>query len=188
LTQTDIDNKYVTLPENIFGAVSIFNPGGSTSIASNMFDVRYQIALNDLYTMTNTSLVPYFLTMQHLQLMEQLLVGQPLIRYSRHRNRLHIDIAEHRLVEGHTLVVEAYEVIDPDEFQDVWKDSWLLKYCTQLIKRQWGTNMKKFSGMQLPGGIGFSGQQIYDEADQKIEKMEEEMISHFSLPVLDFIG
>jgi hypothetical protein len=188
LTQTDIDNGYLTLPENIFGAVSVFNPGGSTSIASSLFDVRYQIALNDLYSMTSVSLVPFYLTMQKLQLMEQILIGQPLIRYTRHRNRLHIDIAKDKLRVGDILVVEAYEIIDPDQFQDVWKDRWLYKYCTQLIKRQWGNNTKKFGNMQLPGGITFSGQQTYTEAENEINKMEEEMVLNFSLPVLDFIG
>ena len=125
---------------------------------------------------------------QHLQLLEQLLVGQQPIRYNRHTNRLYIDVNWNKIEAGQFLLVEAYEVVDPVKFTDVWNDRWLHRYATALIKKQWGNNLKKFSGIQMPGGVTFNGQQIYDEAEEEIEKMEAEMINSFSLPVYDMIG
>jgi hypothetical protein len=125
---------------------------------------------------------------QHLQLLEQLLVGQQPIRFNRHTNRLYIDVNWNKVEAGQYLVIEAYEVVDPVKFTDVWNDRWLHRYATALIKKQWGNNLKKFSGIQMPGGVTFNGQQIYDEAEQEIEMMEKEMINSFSLPVYDMIG
>ena len=187
ITQIDVDNKYIILPENIIGAVDIFNISSGMS-SGNMFDIRYQIALNDLYNLTSVSMVPYFMTMQHLQLIEQILIGKIPIRYSRHRNRLHIDASKEKLIVGQYLIVDAYEVIDPTEFSDVWGDRWLFRYCTALIKKQWGNNLKKFDGMEMPGGIKFNGQKIFDEADKEITQMEKEVILNFSPLVYDLIG
>ena len=178
---------YVTLPDNIIGAVRIFSIGDYIA-TNNIFNIRYQIALNDLYTLTYQSMVPYYMAFQHLQLLEQLLVGQQPIRYNRHTNRLYIDVNWNKVEAGQYLVVEAYEVVDPVKFTDVWNDRWLHRYTTELIKKQWGNNLKKFSGIQMPGGITFNGQQIYDEAEEEIKKLEAEMIGSFSLQVYDMIG
>jgi hypothetical protein len=187
ITQEDKDNKYITLPENIIGAVKIFRLSGLTN-GNNIFDLRYQIALNDLYTLTSHSMVPYFMTMQHLQLIEEMLVGEKPIRFNRHTDRLHIDMSWGRVDVGSFLIVEAYEVIDPEQFTDVWNDRWLMQYATALIKRQWGENIKKFSGMALPGGQTMNGQKIWEEAVEEIEKLEAEMINSYSLPASIFIG
>jgi hypothetical protein len=128
------------------------------------------------------------MVMQHLGVIQELLVGKQPIRYTRHRNQLYVDMDWNTLNTGEYLLVEAYEVIDPDVYTDVWGDRWLARYTEQLIKRQWGNNLKKFSGMQMPGGITFNGQQIYDEADAEIKMMEKEMIDTFSLPVMDMVG
>lgn len=178
---------YVTLPQNIIGAVRIFDIGDYIA-TNNIFNIRYQIALNDLYTLTYQSMVPYYMAFQHLQLLEQLLVGKQPIRYNRHTNRLYIDVNWNKVEPGQYLVVEAYQIVDPVKFPDVWNDRWLQKYTSELIKKQWGTNIKKFSGIQLPGGVTFNGQQIYDEAEEEIKKLEQEMISSYSLPVYDMIG
>jgi hypothetical protein len=175
------------MPENIIGVVNIFNVGASLNV-NNIFNIRYQIALNDLYTLTSVSLVPYFMAMQHIQLIEELLVGKKPIRYNRHRNRLHIDMDWDLVSVGEYIIVEAYEVIDPAVWTDAWADRWLLQYSTALIKRQWGNNLKKYQGMQMPGGITFNGQQIYNEAIEEINQLEKEMISSYSLPVTDMIG
>lgn len=189
VTSTDIANKYITLPENIIGAVRIFNIGDPSISSDDLFNIRYQIALNDLYTLTSVSLVPYYMVMEHLALVQQLLVGQMPIRYNRHRNRLHVDTMwGDKIKEGDYILVEAYEVIDPDTWTDAWGDRWLGKYTTALIKRQWGSNMKKFGGMQLPGGIIMNGQQIYDEAEEEIKELERDMVFNISLPVSDMIG
>lgn len=187
VTQTDKDNKYITIPDNIIGVVNIFNVGASLNV-NNIFNIRYQIALNDLYTLTNVSLVPYFMAMQHIQLIEEILVGKKQIRYNRHKNRLYIDMDWSLVAVGEFIIVEAYEVINPDTYTDAWADRWLLQYTTALIKRQWGNNLKKYQGMQMPGGITFNGQQIYNEAIEEIQQLEKEMIGSYSLPVVDMIG
>ena len=186
VTDADKVNKYITLPENIIGAVSIFSIGDPSVRSDDLFNIRYQIALNDLYTLTSVSLVPYYMVMQHLATIQELLVGRQPIRFTRHRNRLMVDMDWATLNTGEYLLVEAYEVIDPEIYTDVWGDRWLALYAEQLIKRQWGTNLKKYDGMQMPGGITFNGQKIYDEAD--IKRMEEEMIMNYSLPVMDMVG
>lgn len=178
---------YVTLPENIMGVVRIFDIGDYIA-TNNIFNIRYQIALNDLYTLTYQSMVPYYMAFQHIQLLEQLLVGHQPIRFNRHTNRLYIDVNWNKVEAGQYLVIDAYEIVDPTKFTDVWNDRWLHRYATALIKKQWGNNLKKFSGIQMPGGVTFNGQQIYDEAEEEIQKLEGEMISSFSLPVYDMIG
>jgi hypothetical protein len=133
-------------------------------------------------------MVPYFMAFQHIQMLEQLLVGKQPIRYNRHTDKLYIDMDWDKVDVNNFLLVEAYEVIDPDVYTDAWGDRWLAQYSTALIKKQWGTNLKKFEGMTLPGGIKFNGQKIYDEADEEIKALEKEMISSYSLPVTDMIG
>jgi hypothetical protein len=187
ITQQDVDNKYITLPENIIGAVRIFNIGDMIS-QSSLFDVRYQIALNDLYQFYRQSMVPYYMNLMQIQFLEQLLVGQQPIRYSKHRDRLQVDMDWSRVNVGNYLIVEAYEVIDPDVYTDAWKDRWLLRYATALIKRQWGINLTKYSGVQLIGGITFNGDKIYSEAVQEIDKLEAEMITSYSLPPTYMVG
>lgn len=187
VTADDKTNKYITLPENIIGAVNIFDIGDALN-TNNMFNIRYQIALNDLYTLTSVSMVPYYMAIQHIQFLEHILVGKQPIRYNRHKDRLYVDMDWDKLNTGNYLIVEAYEVVDPDTYTDAWGDRWLTRYCTALIKRQWGNNLKKFNGMQMPGGLTFNGQQIYNEAENEINELEKEMIINYSLPVTDMIG
>jgi len=188
ITEQDKANKFITLPDNIIGAVRIFPIGDPTVSSGDLFNIRYQIALNDLYTLTAVSMVPYFMVMEHLALITEMLVGQQGIRYNRHRNRLHVDMDWNKLDTGQYLLVEAYEVVNPDIFTDAWGDRWLFLYATALIKKQWGNNMKKFGNMQLPGGIVFNGQQVYDEADQEIKDLERDMVVNLALPAMDMIG
>jgi len=188
ITETDRTNKYITLPENIIGAVSVF-PLGDPSISSNdLFNIQYQIALNDLYTLTSVSMVPYYMTMEHLSLISEILVGKVPIRYTRHKNRLYIDMDWNKTITVQYILVEAYEVINPDVYIDVWADRWLQNYTTEKIKYQWGQHLTKFVGMSLPGGVQFNGQQILMDAQQAIEKLESEMITSYSLPVTDMVG
>ena len=186
LAQTKID-RYVPMPENVIGVVNLF-PIGQALNTNNLFNIRYQIALNDLYTLTSVSMVPYYMAMQHVQFLEQMLVGQQPIRYNRNMNRLYIDMDWNIVNEGDYIIAEAYQIVDPDTYADVWKDRWLLRYATCLIKLQWGNNLKKFGGMQMPGGITFNGQQIYDEAVVERRELEQEMITSYSLPVTDMVG
>jgi hypothetical protein len=187
LTSDDITNQYITLPDNIIGVVNLFDIGDYTS-SNNLFNIRYQIALNDLYTLTFQSMVPYYMSFQHLQLMQEILVGRQPIRYNRHRNIVHIDMNWDKVVVGQYIILEAYEIVDPDTYTDAWGDRWLARYATALIKRQWGSNITKFNGIQMPGGITFNGEKIYNDAVEEITKLEAEMISSYSLPVHDLIG
>lgn len=180
-------DKYIPVPENIIGMVNLF-PIGQALNTNNLFNIRYQIALNDLYTLTSVSMVPYYMALTHVQFLEQMLVGQQPIRYNRHVNRLYIDMDWNIVTTGDYIIAEAYQVVDPAVYADVWKDRWLLRYATCLIKQQWGNNLKKFGGMQLPGGLFFNGQQIWDEATKERSELEQEMIYSYSLPVTDMIG
>ena len=184
--QNKID-KYITVPENIIGAVNLFSISDPSISSDDMFNIRYQIALNDLYTLTSVSMVPYYMVMEHLALISELLVGKQLLRFNRHTNRLYIDMDWGSLANKYILV-EAYQIVDPIDYVDVWKDQWLMRYATALIKRQWGSNLTKFTGMQLPGGLTFNGEKIYNDAVAEITDLEDKMISSYSLPVLDMIG
>jgi hypothetical protein len=189
--QIDANNvidKYITLPENIIGAVRVFPIADPSIRSDDLFNIRYQIALNDLYSLTSVSMVPYYMAMEHLSLISELLVGQQPIRYNRHKDRLYVDMDWSKVNVGEYLLVEAYEIVDPEIYTEVWSDRWLQNYCTAKIKYQWGSNLTKFTGMSLPGGVQFNGEKILGDAQQEIEKMEAEMISSYSLPVSDMIG
>ena len=187
ITANNVVDKYITMPENINGVVRIFDISNA-AMSTNLFDIRYQIALNDLYTLTSVSMIPYYMMFQHIQLMEQMLVGSQPIRYSRHKDRLYVDMDWTKLNVGQFLVVEAYEIIDPDVYTDAWGDRWLALYASALIKQQWGSNLSKFSGLQLPGGVQFNGDKIYNDATTDIENLEKEMLAGYSLPNVDMIG
>lgn len=173
ITQQDITNKYITIPDNIIGITRIF-PLGSTNASVNMFDLRYQLRLHELYDFTSTSYVNYALTQQHIRTLDLLFSGETPIRFNRHSNKLFIDwdwntkidVQEHIMIEG-------FIILDPDTYNKVYNDRLLKLLSTAYIKKQWGNNMKKFSGMQLPGGITMNGQQIYNEAIQEIKDLEQ---------------
>lgn len=188
ITAGDKAAKGFTMPEGTLGVVRVF-PVSSPSIGSaDMFNIRYQIALNDLYNLTSVSLVPYHQMREHLTLIEEILVGKQPVRFTRVKNFLHVDMDWEKVNEGSYIMVEAYAKIDPDDYPDLWGDRWLQIYATSLIKKQWGSNIKKFSNMVLPGGAVMNGQQIYDEADREIQVLEEQMINDFSMPVLPMTG
>jgi len=178
---------FIELPENIIGVVRLFEISSALNVG-NIFSIQYQIILNDLYNLTAVSMVPYYMTFQHLRLIEELLVGQQPIRYQRHKNICYIDTNWDRFTDDQYLILETYGVIDPIIYTDVWNDRWLKKYCTALFKKQWGDNVKKFGQMQMVGGMYFNGQQIFDEAVQEIAELEKEMIVSYSYPVSDMIA
>lgn len=188
LTATDITNKYITLPENMIGVTRVFDINDSYS-ATNLFNVRYQLHLNELFNVTSVSVQPYVAAMQHIAFLEEVFVGKKPIRYNRHMDRLYIDMSwSEDVVAGQYIIIDGYRTIDPETYPDVWDDPWLKKYSTALVKRQWGENLKKFEGMQLPGGVTFNGQKIWEEAIEEINKLEDEVIMDYSLPVTDMIG
>ena len=178
---------YIPLPDNIRGVVNMF-PVGQALNTNNLFNIRYQIALNDLYTLTSVSMVPYYMAMQHVQFLESMLVGQQPIRYNRIANRCYIDMQWDMMNQGDYIILEAYQIIDPVLYPKAWAERWLQNYTTCLIKQQWGANLTKFIGMQLPGGVQFNGEKILNDATAEREKLEQEMIYSYSLPITDFIG
>ena len=124
----------------------------------------------------------------HIRFIEELLVGRQPIRYNRHINRLYVDMDWDKMQAGEYIIAEAYQIVDPTTYADVWKDRWLQNYATEKIKYQWGSNISKFSGMQLPGGVQFNGDKIMEDALAQIQALEQEMLSSYSLPVSDMIG
>lgn len=188
ITADDKANGYIDVPENIIGVVNIFNLGSNITASSGMFNVQYQFVLNNLHDFVNYNMINFYMSMQHLQFMEEILVGRQPIRYNRHINRLYIDTDWDRLSEGDYIVAEAYSIVDPNVYADVWKDRWLQNYAAAKIKYQWGSNLTKFTGMQLPGNVQFNGEQILSDAREEINRLEEEMILSYSLPVVDMIG
>jgi len=188
VTQDDIDNRYFDVPEEIIGAIRIFNIGSNITAGGGMFNVQYQFLLNNIYDLTNYNTLHFVMSMQHLQYMEELLVGAQPIRYNRHVNKLHIDTSWENISVGQVIVLECYQIVNPEVYADVWKDRWLQNYATAKIKYQWGSNLTKFVGMSLPGNVQFNGEQILSDARDEIQRLEEDMITSYSLPVMDMIG
>jgi hypothetical protein len=258
ITQQDIDRGWIYCPDSVIFVTGVF-PFDESNSSINMFDLRYQLRLHDLYDFTSVSYVSYEITMQHLRTLNLLFSGTPQFRFHRHQNKLHLDIDWTRdLDPGQYVVAECYrrlqpesititgtvagnttsntiigtgtifdqELVEKDFIQidgtakqikkiispteiildgphssntsgitvtkegntDVWNDRFLKKYATAKIKQQWGSNLKKFEGIQMPGGVTLNGQKIYDEAVEEIEKLEEELISTNVLPGDMFIG
>ena len=180
---------YIPIPDNIIGVINIFDISSSLwGGVGNMFNIQYQIALNDLYNMSGVSMVPYFMARMQIAEVGQWFVGKQPIRYNRHRNKMYLDMDWNRSNLGQILVAEAYQIVDPEIYKDVWSDRWLLQYGTCLIKQQWGVNLKKYDGMKMPGGIVFNGQRIYDEAAAERSQLEHEMLNSYSLPCTDMLG
>lgn len=188
ITQADIDNGYITLPQGLLGISKVFDLQSSISTGSGMFNVQYQFVLNNIEDITGYNVQHYYMTMQHLEFLQEILVGKPLIRYNKHVNKLFIDVDQNFLTVGEYIIIEAYDVIDPDTYPDVWGDRWLQNYASALVREQWGLNLTKFTGMSLVGGVQFNGEQILSEAKADREKMEEEAISNLQPLTYNFIG
>lgn len=187
IQQSDIDNGYVSVAENIIGITGIFDTGTSLSGDSGIFSYKYQFSLNEAHRLGISGLSHYYMNMEYLSLMQEILAGSKLIRYNRHINRLYIDTMDDIDV-GNYIVADCYSIVDPDTYTDVWKDRWLQNYATEKIRHQWGTNLTKFEGMTLPGGVTFNGQQIKQDAQEEIVRLETDMVFNYSMPVMDMLG
>lgn len=192
LTQTDIDNGYIELPDEVYqrllGVTRIFDMGVSISAGGGMFNVTYQFVLNNIQDITGFTVSNYYQTMQHLQFIQEILVGRPMIRYNKHVNKIHLDMTMRKLVPGNFIIIEGYDIIDPGLYSDMWNDRWLQNYATVLVKEQWGTNLTKFTNMQLVGGVQFNGEQILNEAREERRLMEEQAINSLQPLVFNFSG
>lgn len=185
LGETDL--KYIELPEYIYGVTRIL-PFAGTQTSKSMFDIQYQLRLNDLYDLASTSIIYYKSVMSHLSLLDLELNGKPQIRFNRMIGRLYLDINWRAdVIPGDYIVIDCYRALDPSVWYRVWSEPWLKHYATALIKRQWATNLKKFSGMQLPGGVVLDGQSLYQEAIGEMKELEDELLSK-SAPLDWFLG
>ena len=188
ITSTDIANQYIPVPDSVVG-VSRMLPFTNRSDGTNIFSIRYQLLVNDLYSLMSTNLIYYAQVKTELELINQLLTGIKPVRFNRHMNRLYMDMDWTGDVDvGTFIIVECYRILDPETYRDVYNDMFLKRYATALLKRQWGENLKKFSGMQLPGGVTINADVIYQDALAEIDKIESEMHSRFELPVDFFTG
>ncbi len=187
-TLGNLDSKFLTLSDAITGVVRVL-PFTSRTRGIDLFDIRYQILLNDLYSLQSTDIIYYSQVKTQLQLLNDLLVGVKPIQFNRNMNRLYIGMSwSTDVTEGEYLIVECYRILDPDTFTDVYNDIFLKEYTTALIKKQWGNNLKKFEGVQLPGGVTLNGQRIYDEAIEEIKQLRLDVDSRYQLPVEFFSG
>jgi hypothetical protein len=258
LTQSDIDRKWIYCPDAVTFVTGVL-PFDESNSSINMFDLRYQLRLHDLYDFTSVSYVSYEVTMQHIRTLNLLFSGTPQVRFNRKQNKLFLDISWQDFKAGDYVIVECYRKLEPDTviltgtlsgttsantmtgygtvfdqelvendmitlgdgqviqvnkitspttlsitgnlsatvanttvtkpgISDVWDDRMLKKYATALLKKQWGENMKKFGGIQMPGGVTLNGKEIWDEAVEEIKEIEEDMFNFNSLPSEIFTG
>ncbi len=179
--------NYIPVPSTVMSVVQVFP--FTDKAALNLFDVRYQLRLNDLYDFSSTSIIHYDMTLRHLDLLDHILVGERAIRFNQHNNRLYIDMDwANDVAAGDYLVVECFRKLDPATYTDAFDDIFLKKYCIQLIKRQWGQNLIKFQGVAMLGGVQLNGEQLYTQAQEEVTKLEEQIQLSYELPPQHMIG
>lgn len=188
LTQQDLDRGYIELADEVFnrllGITRIFDIGVSVSSGGG----TYQFVLNNIQDITGYTVSNYFQTMQHLQFIQEILVGKPMIRYNKHSNKLYLDMTMSKLKAGNFIIIEGYDILDEELHADMWNDRWLQNYATVLVKEQWGSILTKFVNMQLVGGVQFNGEQILADAKEERRLMEEEAKKSLQPLVYNFSG
>lgn len=176
ITQTNIDDQAITIPDYVYGVKRVI-PFRQGSSSQNLFDVQYQLRLNDLYELTNTSMVYYSMVMQHMTLLDQMLNGYPQFEFNRLSGKLSLEVNKTKLILGDYVIVECYRALDPVTATKMWAEPWLKQYVEALFKKQWAVNLKKFNGMQLPGGVTIDGQSMYLEATQEVQQLEDDLMN-----------
>ena len=188
---SDVSREYVNVPTDVLYVTKMYNVNSNFGGSTNMFSVKYQMMLNDIANMQHFAgdMAYYEQLNQYLSLLDMKLNGQTQVTYSRHENRLYIhgDFADKDIKSGDYIVYEAYKTT-PTTNTDVWNDIWLKKYTTALFKHQWGANLIKFEGMQMPGGVTLNGRQIFDDALQDIATLQEEIRLSYETPASFFVG
>jgi len=196
VTTDDITNEYIPMGDPVspdggpvISVVRVLPIPSFDSFQSGFFNEEYQLRLNDLNSFSGSSLIQWQMTQQNFSLVEDLFSIAPTMLFNRKQNRVYLETDwATKFVAGDVIIIEAYRSLDPSTYTEVYNDMFLKKYCTALIKRQWGENLKKFTGVVLPGGITLDGKTIYDEAIQEIEKIEEEMSLRYELPADGYVG
>ena len=182
------NSNYLQVPPQVIGITKIFRFDGTNTVTNNMFSVKYQMFLNDIYYFGSTEILTYAMTKRYLEDMDFALNTEKQIRFNMRQDRLYLDIDWGSMNVDDYLIIDCYRLIDPNDFTRVYNDSFLKRYLTALIKRQWGQNLIKFQGVKLPGGIELNGRQIYDDAEKELDKIQEQMSNTYELPPLDMIG
>ena len=180
-------SNYLQVPDSIIGVEKVFK-FDTSSISGGMFSIKYQLFLNDLYYFNSVELLQYAMVKSYLEDIDFLLTTDKQIRFNKRQNRLYIDIEWGAQKPGNFSVLDCYRILDPNNFTQVYNDSFLKRYLTALIKRQWGQNLIKFRGVKLPGGIELNGREIYEDAERELDKIKEIMALEYELPPYDFIG
>ena len=178
---------YIPIPSAVLSVVQVFPFSDTTT--SNMFDLRYQLRLNDLYDFSATEIMHYEMTLQHLDFLEHVLVGEIPIRFNQHQQRLYLDMDwNNDVTADEYIIIECYRKLDPTTYTDIYNDMYLKRYATSLIKKQWGANLSKFGGVAMLGGVTMNGETIYTQAIEEITKLEEQIQMAFELPPMHMIG
>jgi len=179
--------NYIQVPDAVIGIEKVWKVD-SRAIASNMFNLTYQIFLNEIYYFSSMELLSYTQTKRYLEDIDFILHPDKQIRFNRRQNRLYIDSDYSSMKKDDYLIIECYRTLDPNDFTKVYNDPFLKRYFTALLKKQWGMNLIKYQGVKLPGGVELNGRQIYDDGVAEITALEEKMSSTYELPVMDMIG
>ncbi len=182
------NSNYIQVPPSVIGVFKVFHFDGANTITNNMFSVKYQLFLNDIYYWGSTEILTYAMVKSFLEDIQFALTTEKQIRFNKREDRLYLDIDWGSVTVGDFLVMECFRMLDPNDYTRVWNDSFLKPYVTALMKRQWGQNLLKFQGVKLPGGIELNGRQIYDDGEKDLERIREMMSSTYELPPLDMIG
>tara|TARA_A100001515_G_scaffold75200_1_gene59768 strand:+ start:490 stop:1335 length:846 start_codon:yes stop_codon:yes gene_type:complete len=182
------NSNYLQIPPAVIGISKIFRFDGANTATSNMFSVKYQLFLNDMYYFGSTEILTYAMTKRYLEDLDFALTTEKQIRFNQRQDRLYLDIDWDSVVADDYLVIDCYRLIDPNDFPRVYNDYFVKRYLTALIKRQWGQNLIKFNGVKLPGGVELNGRQLYDDAEKELEIIREQMSNTYELPPLDMIG
>ena len=180
-------SNYIQVPNSVIGVEKIFKFDTST-ISGGMFSIKYQLFLNDLYHFNSVDLLTYAMTKSYLEDIDFLLTTEKQVRFNKRQDRLYLDIDWKAQTKDTYLVLECYRALDPESFSQVYNDSFVKKYLTALIKKQWGQNLIKFQGVKLPGGIELNGRAILEDGQRDLEDIKQRMSSEYELPPLDFIG
>ena len=179
---------FLPINENIISVLQVFAIS-SAGATGSMFDFQYQMRLNDLYDFTSVDLTHYQQLQEHIDMISHLLEGEVPIRFNVHLDRLYLDMDwENEVGDDQFIVIECYRKVNPNTYTDVFNDMYLKKYATALIKRQWGANLIKFNGVQMLGGVQMNGEIIYQQADEEIKLLEEQMLNGFGLPADMMMG
>jgi len=179
--------NFIEIPDHIIGINGIFKLDDNT-ITHNMFSISYQIFLNDVYNFSSIELLTYSMTKEYLETIQFLISPDKKIRYNKRGNRLYLDIDWKGISADEYIVIDCFRILDPSENERVFNDSFLKRYLTALIKKQWGQNLSKFQGVKLPGGVELNGRQIYEDALRELNEIRQRMTFDYEVPPLDMIG